>query len=286
MMAPGEAGRRPEGAGTTVVGPSVVLVDRPAPHVARLLINRPDKRNAIDFDVRQQLTDALHDLLADDSVRALVFGGVGGVFSAGGDVPSMVGLSEAQARARMQHIAALCRLVAHAGIPVVTAIEGFGAGAAVGLALLGDHIVVADGTKILFPFLKLGLVPDWCQMLTLPRRVGPAVARRIFTSGETVGGPEALAIGLADELAPGADAMPVAVARAAKWALLPKGAFARMKARLNHPSLSIDEELVREENDQAAALLGPEFAEGHEAFRDKRSADFIGVTGVRSPKCR
>ncbi|CAN0504606.1 unnamed protein product, partial [Phaeothamnion confervicola] len=130
----------------------VVLVDRPAPHVARLLINRPDKRNAIDYDVRQQLTDALGTLLGDATVRAIVFGGAQGVFSAGGDVPSMVGLSEAQARERMQHIHVLCRLIAGAGVPVVSAIEGIGAGAAVGLALMGDRIVVGEGTKILFPF--------------------------------------------------------------------------------------------------------------------------------------
>ena len=255
----------------------VVLVDRPVPHVARLLINRPDKRNAIDFEVRRQLTEALTEILADDSVRALVFGGVGGVFSAGGDVPSMVGLTQKQARERMQHIAVLCRLVAHAGIPVVTVIEGFGAGAAVGLALLGDYIVVAEGSKILFPFLKLGLVPDWGQMLTLPRRVGVAQARRLLLSGKAVGGVEALAIGLADELASDADAMDAAVAKAASWAALPKGAFGRLKARLNHPSSTLDEELVREENDQAASLLGAEFAEGFAAFKEKREADFMAL---------
>ena len=104
---------------------------------------------------------ALPPLLADIDVRALVFGGVGGVFSAGGDLPSMVGIDAAAARARMQHIGVLCKLVAGARVPVVSAMEGFSAGAVVGLALLGDHIVAGPGTKVLFPFLKLGLAPDW-----------------------------------------------------------------------------------------------------------------------------
>ena len=259
----------------------VVLLDRPAPHVARLLINRPDKRNAIDHAVRQSLTDALSTILADGEVRALVFGGVGGVFSAGGDVPSMAGLSEAQARERMQHIHVLCRLVAHAGIPVVTAIEGIGAGAAVGLALLGDFIVVDNSTKILFPFLKLGLAPDWGQLLTLPRRVGLSAARRILTAGAPLGGAQALACGLADELAPGNGAMAAAIATAGEWAKLPSQAFARMKARLNHPSASLDAELAREETDQAVCLLSDEFAEGYAAFKEKRAADFIAVSGAR-----
>ena len=259
----------------------VVLIDRPAPHVARLLINRPDKRNAIDHAVRQSLTDALAAILADGDIRALVFGGVGGVFSAGGDVPSMVGLSEAQARERMQHIHALCRLVAHAGIPIVTAIEGFGAGAAVGLALLGDWIVVDDSTKILFPFLKLGLAPDWGQLLTLPRRVGLPTARRILTAGASVSGAQALAVGLADELAPGNGAMVAAVDKASEWAQLPSEAFARMKARLNHPSESLDAELAREETDQAVCLLSDDFAEGYAAFKEKRLADFTAISRAR-----
>lgn len=259
----------------------VVLVDRPAPHVARLLINRPDKRNAIDHGVRQQLTEALAALLGDDTVRAIVFGGAQGVFSAGGDVPSMVGLTEAQARERMRHIHRLCQLIAEAGVPVVSAIEGIGAGAAVGLALMGDRIVVGEGTKILFPFLKLGLVPDWGQLLTLPRRVGLPVARRILTEGVPVSGAEAHRIGLADTLVADAQVMATAVAQAAELALLPREAFARMKARLNHPSTSLAEELAREENDQAVCLLGDDFVEGHDAYVNKRAADFVARPGVK-----
>lgn len=258
---------------------SVVLLDRPAPHVARLRINRPDKRNAIDFDVREQMTDHLQALLGEGATRALVFGGVGGVFSAGGDVPSMVGLSPEQARERMQHIHVLCRMVAGAGIPVVSAAEGFAAGAVVGLALLGDEIVGGPGTKILFPFLKLGLAPDWGQLLTLPRRVGIGHARRILASGNPVSGEEAKHIGLVDHLVADAEVMDTAVRRASELAALPSEAFARMKARLNDISGSLAEELAREETDQAVCLTGDEFHEGFDAFRNKRPPDFINMPG-------
>ena len=252
-----------------------VILDQPAPHVARLLINRPDKRNAIDHDVRQLLIDAISRLLVDGQTRALVLGGVGGHLSAGGDIPSMVGLSEVQARERMQHIAGLCRLVDGAGIPVVTAMEGVSAGACVGLALLGDRIVVGRGTKILFPFLKLGLAPDWGSLLTLPRRVGSAVALQIGCSGDPITGPEAHGLGLADELVDDNEVMATAVARAEELARLPQEAFARMKRRLKSPSASLDEELRREEDDQAVLLLGPDFKEGYDAFVNKRPADFV-----------
>jgi enoyl-CoA hydratase/carnithine racemase len=258
----------------------VVLLDRPAPHVVRLRINRPDKRNAIDHAVRQGFIDHLTALLAQADVRALVLGGVGGVFSAGGDIPSMVGLSEAQARERMRHIHVLCRLVAHARVPVVSAMEGVTAGAAVGLALLGDRIVIGRGARVLFPFLKLGLAPDWGQLLTLPRRVGLPVARRLLSDGEAVGGEEALRIGLADALCEDVEVMDRAVALAASLAALPTEAFARMKQRLNHPSATLDEELRREEADQSVCLLGEDFLEGYAAFRDKRAADFIARPGA------
>lgn len=262
---------------------AVVLLDRPAPHVARLLINRPDKRNAIDFDVREQFTQHLRQVLADGETRALVFGGVGGVFSAGGDVPSMVGLTADQAHQRMQHIHGLCQLVATARIPVVSAMEGFAAGAVVGLALLGDFIVAGPGTKVLFPFLKLGLAPDWGQLLTLPRRVGLGAARRILTVGLPVGGEEALRIGLADTLVPDADVMARAVQQAAELALLPLEAFGCTKQRLNHPSGTLAEELAREEADQAVCLLSDDFKEGFDAFSHKRTADFLARPGAKKP---
>lgn len=260
----------------------VVLLDHPAPHVARLRINRPDKRNAIDHAVRRGFIDHLTVVLADAQVRAVVLGGVAGVFSAGGDIPSMVGLGEAQARERMRHIQGLCRLVAQARVPVVSAMEGVTAGAAVGLALLGDRIVIGRGARVLFPFLKLGLAPDWGQLLTLPRRVGLPVARRLLSDGEAVGGEEALRIGLADALCEDAEVMERAVALAASLARLPTEAFGRMKQRLNHPSASLDEELGREETDQAVCLLSDDFLEGYAAFREKRAADFIARPGAKA----
>jgi enoyl-CoA hydratase/carnithine racemase len=262
------------------VNAPVVLLDHPAPHVARLLINRPEKRNAIDYSVREQMTRHLQELLADSETRALVLGGVEGVFSAGGDVPSMVGLSADEARQRMEHIHVLCRLVAGAPIPVVSAMEGIAAGAVVGLALLGDHIVAGPGTQILFPFFKLGLVPDWGQLLTLPRRVGVGLARRLFTSGAPVGGEEAHRIGLVDTLAADAQVMNKAVEQAALMARLPQAAFARMKDRLNDASPMLAAELAREEADQMVCLLGDDFREGYDAFRAKRTADFIVRPGA------
>jgi enoyl-CoA hydratase/carnithine racemase len=261
----------------------VVLVDFPKPSVARLLINRPGKRNAIDEEVRQAMIDEIGILQSNKDMRALVLGGVDGVFSAGGDLTSMQGLTVVQAQARMQHIHRVCRLIAGIRIPVVCAVEGFGAGAAVGLALLSDYIVVGEKTKILFPFLNLGLTPDWGQLMSLPLKVGLPTARRILTSGLAVSGPEAFRIGLADCQVTDAEVMATAVSKAEEMAKFPLEAFARMKGRLNNPSRNFEEEFLREEYDQSMCLLSDDFAEGFDAFKTKRVANFALRSSLDKP---
>jgi 2-(1,2-epoxy-1,2-dihydrophenyl)acetyl-CoA isomerase len=253
-------------------------IDRPAPRVLRVLLNRPQKRNAVDHGTRQALIGALTAARADPQCGALVLGGVGRVFSAGGDLPSMVGLSEAQARERMQRGHQMCRLIADAPFPIVAAAEGFCAGAVLGLALLGDAIVVGRDTKILFPFLRIGLAPDWGLLRSLPMRVGTATARRLFTSGKPVIGEEAFRIGLADEYVDDGDVMLAAIERATQLAQLSPAAYARMKRRLQEPSAALDEELKREEDDQSALLTGPDFREGYAAFTEKRDPVFVPAT--------
>lgn len=254
---------------------NVIVVDRPAMHVARILINRPEKRNAIDVRVRQALVNAFTAVLADPESRAVIFGGTGGNFSAGGDIPSMVGLDEHDARERMRHGHLLCRLVAHARVPVITAIEGAAAGASVGLALLSDHIVVGQSAQMHFPFMKLGLTPDWATLYSLPRRIGVVSARQMLMQAQTINGVAAVEIGLADSVVVDADVMGAAIEKAVELSKLPLDAFARMKKRLSHASFSMEEELLREEDDQVACLLGEEFREGYAAWKARRHVDFL-----------
>ncbi len=256
---------------------STVLIDQPAPHVARILINRPDSRNALDHDTRQLLIEGLQEIFASAENRALVFGGVNGVLSAGGDVPSMAGLSEREARARMRHGRTLSRIMGEAKIPVVTSIEGMGVGNSVGLAMLGDYIVMGEDAFVMFPFLKLGLIPDWGILRSLPRRVGLGKARKVLMTCERIPAVKAEAMGLVDEVVAKEHVMDTAVKQAEQFAQLPVAAFSRMKQRLNHIAVTLDEELATEEDSQSACLLHDEFLEGYAALTEKRQANFTTV---------
>ncbi len=135
---------------------TAVIVTRPTPHVAQVAINRPEAKNAIDETTRLALIEAIEAALADDTVRALLLSGTSGVFCAGGDLASMRGMSEEQARTRMQSGHKLVQLLWNADLPVVVAMEKFAIGAGAGLALVADYIIAGESARMNFPFLNLG----------------------------------------------------------------------------------------------------------------------------------
>jgi 2-(1,2-epoxy-1,2-dihydrophenyl)acetyl-CoA isomerase len=247
-------------------------IDRPAPSVLRLLIDRPAARNAIDSETRNALLAAIEAARDDGDVRALVLGGTGGMFCAGGDLPSMVGITHGAALERMAHghrvVAALWTFPK----PVVVAVEKFAVGAGAGLALLADEIVMGRGAMFGFPFARLGLVPDWGLMGSAPRRIGPTAAARLFRDGASVKAEAAVALGLADRLVDDGEVQAEALRVAEDFATLAPRAFAALKLHLRGDADVLG--LAAEAAAQADCLTSPEFAEGYAAFRAKRAPVF------------
>ena len=171
---------------------TAVVVARPHPHVAQVAINRPAAKNAIDETTRLRLIEAIAEALADDTVRALLLCGTGGIFCAGGDLASMRGMSEEQARARMQSGHKLVQLLWNADIPIVVAMEKFAIGAGAGLALVADYIIAGETARMNFPFLNLGLVPDWGSTQSLVRKAGWGTARRLVLDRASLKGEQLL----------------------------------------------------------------------------------------------
>jgi len=250
-----------------------VVLDNPAPRVRRIRIDRPDARNAIDDAVRAALLAAVGDAADDAAVRAVMIGGAGGLFCAGGDLPSLIGLDREAALARMRSGHAVVSAIWSCPKPVVAAVERFAIGAGAGLALLADEIVMGNSAIFAFPFLRLGLVPDWGLMGSLRLRAGWAAAGRIVRQGQPVKGEEAMSLGLADRLADDAAVMDEAIAAAVRMADQAPAAFARFKqAMRGDAATALD--LAAEAEAQADCIIGPEFAEGYAAFREKRDPGF------------
>jgi enoyl-CoA hydratase/carnithine racemase len=252
-----------------------VLRDDPRERVARLTLNRPERRNAINPQLRAALRDGIADALVDPDVRAIVIAGAGGTFCAGGDLASGgSGRDPAAARARMTENHRLVRMLWHAEKPLVAAVEGWAVGAGAGLALLCDTIVAARSARFAFSFLRVGLVPDYGLALTLPRRIGHfRAADLLLRAGEVSGGDGAL-IGLVDVAVDDETVGEAALDRASLLARQPPMAFALAKRMLAASASSLDATLDAEASSQALCFLGPEHEEGRRAFLEKRAPSF------------
>lgn len=253
---------------------TVVTIERPEDGIVRIGLNRPEKRNALDPELRLALIDAMAGASVDDSVHAIILTGNGGHFCAGGDIASMAGLDAPTGRARMKSNHTLVRLIAECEKPVIAAVEGYAVGAGAGIAMLADTVVLAETGAIGFPFFKLGLIPDLGILFSLPRRVGQARARQILLYARMLRGADAVEAGLVDELAPEGGAEAVAMERARTLAAMPPFAFALCKRQIGLAPVSLESALEMEALAQASCMGTDDFAEGRAAFGEKRPANF------------
>ena len=255
---------------------TAVIVTRPTPHVAQVAINRPEAKNAIDENTRLALIEAIEAALADDTVRALLLCGTSGVFCAGGDLASMRGMSEEQARTRMQSGHKLVQLLWNADIPVVVAMEKFAIGAGAGLALVADYIIAGETARMNFPFLNLGLVPDWGSTQSLVRKVGWGTARRLVLDRASLRGEQLLNLNLVEQIVEDDKVMEFAVDKAREFSLLPRLALRQFKETIRQSPLPMESALPAEESHQTNCFLSDEFEEGLTALQEKRPPDFLG----------
>ena len=239
-----------------------------------LTMNEPARRNALSMDMRQRFIDALEAAEGDAGIRAVVITGAGGQFCGGGDVTGMDVADFGAGRERFRLTHKLVRLQLESAKPFVAAVEGWAAGAAVGLAIGCDSVVAAAGARFVTPFVRIGLIPDYGLLHTLPRRIGEGRARNMFLSAEPVDAAEALRIGLVDQVVPDGTALEHALVRARKLAEGAPQAIAMTRAIL---ARGLVEALEWERTGQAALFMTADHEEGKAAFLGKRQPVFKGV---------
>lgn len=245
--------------------------------VATLTMRYPARRNALSLPLREALHDRMAEAMADPAIRCIVLTGAGGIFSAGGDISGMDGITPLGGRARLTRLHRLVRLMLAGETPLVAAVEGHAAGAGLSLAAACDVVVAAEDAQWSCAFNRLGLMPDMGALWTLPARMGLGRARRIMLTGERFTTAQAEAWGLVEQTAPPGGALAAAQAVAATIAERAPGAVALTKTWLARGPLSLETALAAEADAQAVLFGTQDFAEGRAAFAAKRPPRFEGA---------
>ncbi|MDX9875582.1 MAG: enoyl-CoA hydratase/isomerase family protein [Spongiibacteraceae bacterium] len=241
-----------------------------------LLMNNPAKRNAYSSHMREALIAALTPLMDDPDCGAIVLGGNGGHFCAGGDIGQMKELDLLQKRTQLQQTHQVVRMLVTGNKPVVTAVEGYAMGAGVSLAAAGDHVVASPAAKFCASFMRVNFVGDLGLMWSLPQRVGLGKAKSMLALSEMVSGEEAKQIGLVDRLAEPGSVLTEAEAVAARFAETPPLAMALLKAALANRCSTLDDCLRTEVDYQALLSQTNDHKNAVAAFLEKKTPVFQG----------
>ena len=250
-------------------------------HVATITLNRPDRLNALTFEVYDELRRSFAELHDDGSVRAIVITGSGRAFCSGGDVEDIIGaLLERDFRGLLEFTRMTCDLVLsirRCRKPVIGALNGTVAGAGAVIATACDMRVAAESAKIAYLFTRVGLSgADMGAAWMLPRIVGLAKASELLMTGEFISAQEAHRIGLYNRVVPDGEAQEAATELADKLALGPSFALEITKDALNREaSMDFVSALEAEAQIQAALMVHPDFREAYDAFTEKRNPDFL-----------
>jgi enoyl-CoA hydratase/carnithine racemase len=174
------------------------------PRVAQLTLNRPEKRNAFDTAMRDEIGAALAHVGANRDIAVLIVTGAGNTFCAGGDISQMAAgvPSEAAGRQRLMDMLPTVMALYTMEIPVIAAVDGFAHGAGFNMALAADFLFATPEARFCQAFGRIGLVPDFGGSYILPRLVGLARAKELIFTAREIDAEEARELGLVYRIVP------------------------------------------------------------------------------------
>jgi enoyl-CoA hydratase/carnithine racemase len=250
--------------------------------IATLTLARPDRLNALTFEVYAELRDTFAALASRDAVRAIVLTGSGRGFCSGGDVHAIIGdliTRDPPALVEFTRMTgALIQNIRACPKPVVAAVNGVAAGAGAVIALACDFRIAAEGATLAFLFTKVGLAgADMGAAYLLPRIVGLANATEILMLGDTIDAARARDLGLFTRVVPPDRLMEDARALAERLVSGPSLALGMTKALLNRElDLDFAAAIEAEAQGQAACMQTRDFKEAYAAIAAKRAPRFEG----------
>jgi enoyl-CoA hydratase/carnithine racemase len=260
--------------------PKNFLYEKSATGVATITLNRPERLNALTFEVYRELTDTFAALTHEPDVRVVVITGAGRAFCSGGDVHDIIGeLFSRNVEGLLEFTRMTCELVRNIRAlpkPVIASLNGTTAGAGACIALASDLRLASDAAKIAFLFVKVGLSgADMGAAYLLPRVVGLTKATELLCTGDFISALEAERIGLYNHVVPQDQLAATTLVLAERLARGPAFALAKTKEMLNRElNLNLDAALECEAQAQAICMQHPDYREAYEAFVNKRTANF------------
>jgi enoyl-CoA hydratase/carnithine racemase len=264
-----------------VIHPASFMYDLDAAAgVATITLNRPDRLNALTFEIYAELRDTFRALDTAEGVRAIVITGEGKAFCSGGDVHDIIGaLFARDYRGLLDFTRMTCDLVLairRCRRPIIAALNGTTAGAGAVIATACDVRVAAASAKIAFLFTKVGLSgADMGAAWLLPRIVGLGRATELLMTGDFISADEACRIGLYNRVVADGEVVDAARACAAKLAQGPSFALEITKDALNREAhMSLESALEAEAQVQASLMTHADFREAYDAFVAKRPPRF------------
>ena len=258
-----------------------VLLEAKHDAIATLVMNRPDRLNALNNELATALNDALGRIAGDESVRVVVLTGAGRAFCAGGDL-TLIG--QGRATGQTQSLEPLLRSGMHTVLkmrvmpqPVIAAVNGAAAGAGMNIALAADIRIAAEEATFGQNFAKVGLFPDFGGTYFLPQLVGPAKAAELFYTGDMIDAKTALRLGIVNHVVPAAELEREVKCLAEKIKQGPPVAIRAVKKTVfSSEKDELAAALEHEVQEQIRCYLSEDCSEGIRAFFEKRPPRFRG----------
>lgn len=250
--------------------------------VARISLNRPERKNPLTFESYIELRDCFRALASDRDIRAVIITGEGGNFCSGGDVFEIIGplteMSVPNLIAFTRLTGDLVKAMRACPQPIIAAVDGVAAGAGAILAMASDLRIATDRTKTSFLFSRVGLAGcDMGACVLLPRIIGQGRASELLYFGRTMSADEGLRWGFWNTVV-GADALEDEAREwAARIASGPGFAHSMTKTMLQQEwNVSVEQAIEMEAQAQALCMSTDDFRRAFEAFSAKRNPVFEG----------
>ena len=252
-----------------------VLVDEVQPGVMKVTINRPERRNALNIDVKDTIARVVRELDDDPDVRVIIITGAGGAFVAGTDVAEMQSLTPIEHTLRVTD--RMFTTLSGCKTPLIAAVEGYALGGGCELAMCCDIIVASRAARFGQPEVRLGVIPGAGGTQRLLRTMGRYQAMRLLLTGDTIPADEAMTMGLVSELTPEGEALARACEMASTIAAMPPLAVATIKEVIRAGAdVPLDTALLLERKAFQILFDSQDQKEGMQAFLDKRPPEYKG----------